>query len=318
MSHTGDAADDPAIWVNQANPAQSAVIGTDKLGAIEVYDLDGRRLQSLPVGRANNVDVRSDLGDGTAFTLSGRPISLVTASNRTNNSIIVYEMDPVSRQLRDIAARTITTGIQVYGECMYRSPQTGTFYAFLTGKTGQVEQWALSDNGAGKVDATKVRSFQVTTTEAEGCVADDELGFFYVADEYNGIWKYGAEPGAGTARTSVGSASAAGPLAPTIEGLTIARTSSGTGLLMASSQGNDTFAVYRREGANAFVGSFRVVAANGIDAVSGTDGIDVTTANLGPAFPAGVFAAQDGTNDAGNQNFKLVPFQLIAAVGQSG
>ncbi|MBK8315004.1 MAG: phytase [Acidobacteria bacterium] len=37
----------------------------------------------------------------------------------------------------------------------------------------------------------------------------------------------------------------------------------------------------------------------------------MTTANLGPAFPYGLFVAQDGFNDKGNQNFKLVPLQLI-------
>jgi 3-phytase len=37
----------------------------------------------------------------------------------------------------------------------------------------------------------------------------------------------------------------------------------------------------------------------------------VTTANLGPSFPHGVFVVQDGFNDKGNQNFKLVPLQAI-------
>jgi 3-phytase len=45
--------------------------------------------------------------------------------------------------------------------------------------------------------------------------------------------------------------------------------------------------------------------------VSDTDGIDATAASLGPAFPQGVFVAQDGKNDSGNQNFKLVPWQAI-------
>ena len=41
------------------------------------------------------------------------------------------------------------------------------------------------------------------------------------------------------------------------------------------------------------------------------DGIDATAASLGPAFPQGVFVAQDGKNEGGNQNFKLVPWQAI-------
>ena len=38
---SGDAADDPAIWVDAKNPGHSAVIGNDKGGALEVYDLTG-------------------------------------------------------------------------------------------------------------------------------------------------------------------------------------------------------------------------------------------------------------------------------------
>ena len=49
-----------------------------------------------------------------------------------------------------------------------------------------------------------------------------------------------------------------------------------------------------------------------IDKVTGTDGIDVVNSYLGPAFPKGVFIAQDDENDDGNQNYKLVPWQAIA------
>jgi len=53
--------------------------------------------------------------------------------------------------------------------------------------------------------------------------------------------------------------------------------------------------------------------------VEQTDGIDVTSASLGPAFPHGLFVAQDGVNEGGNQNFKLVPWEAIAnAIGLQG
>ncbi|MGH9852731.1 MAG: phytase, partial [Blastocatellia bacterium] len=76
-------------------------------------------------------------------------------------------------------------------------------------------------------------------------------------------------------------------------------------------QGNHSYVVYRREDNNEFVKKFRVGDGGGIDGAEETDGIDVTTANLGPAFPQGVFVVQDGFNDKGNQNFKLVPLQAI-------
>jgi hypothetical protein len=49
-----------------------------------------------------------------------------------------------------------------------------------------------------------------------------------------------------------------------------------------------------------------------IDGTSSTDGIDVMSAPLGAGFPNGLFVAQDGDNDTGNQNFKLVPWESVA------
>ncbi|MDQ2696595.1 MAG: phytase, partial [Pseudomonadota bacterium] len=81
---------------------------------------------------------------------------------------------------------------------------------------------------------------------------------------------------------------------------------------IASSQGDDAFVVYRREGDNDYLMTFQIAAGNGIDGVSDSDGIDVTNAPLGDAFPQGLFVAQDGKNDDGHQNFKLVPWERIA------
>ncbi len=58
--------------------------------------------------------------------------------------------------------------------------------------------------------------------------------------------------------------------------------------------------------------TFEIAAGNGIDRVSDTDGIDVINVNLGPDFPLGLFVVQDGHNDDDNQNFKLVPWSVIA------
>ena len=44
---TGDA-DDPAIWVEPADPAQSLILGTDKTQGLFVYGLDGAVRQFLP------------------------------------------------------------------------------------------------------------------------------------------------------------------------------------------------------------------------------------------------------------------------------
>ncbi len=303
IQKAGDSADDPAIWVNPHDPAQSLVIGTNKKGGLVVYDLSGKELQYLKDGRMNNVDVRS------GFRLGTETVALVTAGNRSNNSIAIYVIDPTTRRLKSVAARKIQTHT-VYGSCMYRSARTGKFYYILTCKDGLVEQYELLDAGKGKVDARLVRRFDIGTV-AEGCVADDEPGYLYISEEDVGLWKYGAEPNAGTARTLVDTSDGSGHLVADVEGVTLACGPDGSGYLIASSQGNNTYVMYRRDGQNAYVKTFRIVAGNGIDETSETDGIDVSTANLGPRFPHGVFVAQDGTNDQGNQNFKFVPWQLI-------
>ena len=298
----GDAADDPAIWVNPADPAQSTIIGTDKRGGLAVYDLSGKQIQYLPDGQMDNVDLR----DG--FKLGGRIVTIVAASNRKDNSIAVYKINPKTRTLENVAARKIKHGVIVYGMCMYRSVKTGKFYYFGTSKSGAVEQWELFDSN-GKVDAKKVRNIKLGSV-VEGCVADDELGHFYVSEEAVGIWKFGAEPEAGSGRTQVAKVGD-GRLFAHVEGLAIAYGEDGAGYLMVSSQGSHSYVVYRREGNNEFVKNFRVGNGEGVDGCEETDGIDVTTMNLGPAFPYGVFVVQDGFNDKGNQNFKLVPLQAI-------
>ncbi|MDQ3257754.1 MAG: phytase [Acidobacteriota bacterium] len=303
MSHARDAADDPAVWVHPTNPARSTIIGTDKQGGLAVYDLAGKQIQYLPDGKMNNVDIR------TGFRLGGQSIALVTAGNRSDNSIAIYRVNASTRMLKKIAARTITT-LTTYGSCMYRNAKIGKHYYFVNDKAGDVEQWELFDNGKGKVDARRVRNFNVGS-QTEGCVADDELGHFYIGEEEKGIWKYGAEPDAGTTRTLVDATGPTGHLSSNVEGLTIAYGSNGTGHLIASSQGNNTYVVYRREGDNAYLKTFKIVAGSAIDGTEETDGIDVTTVKLGSAFPRGLFIAQDGMNDGGNQNFKLVPWHLV-------
>jgi 3-phytase len=307
----GDAADDPAVWVHPKDPAQSLIIATQKKRGLHVYDLSGKRLQVLADGRLNNVDLRQ------GFKLGGGEVALVAASNRTSKSLALYSVDPNTRRLSDVAAGTIATGLQdPYGLCMYRSPKNGAFYVFINNADdGMVKQWKLTEQ-RGKVGGQLVRQFAVGS-QAEGCVADDEARALYVAEEDVGIWRYSAEPNGGTQRTRVDSTKG-GHLKADIEGLAVYQGPHGTGYLIASNQGANDYAVYRREGKNEFIGFFTVAGndALGIDGTSETDGIDVSSAALGPAFPNGVFVVQDGRNISPRerQNYKLVPWQSISAV----
>jgi len=309
VPNKGDAADDPAIWIHPTDPAQSVVIGTDKKGGLAVYDLAGNQLQYVPDGELNNVDLRYN------FPLGDERIALVTATNREDGTIAAYRVDPATRTLENVAAQPIITQSEAYGLCMYHSPTTGKYYVFTTAKGGGVLQWELFDTASGKVDAQAVRALQVGST-SEGCVADDELAYLYVGEEKIGIWKFGAEPDDNAEPILVDSVVPAGRLVVDVEGLAVYYTGVGTGYLIVSSQGSNEFLIYEREGDNAYVATFKIVAAEGIDAVTHTDGIDVTNFALGEAFPEGVFAVQDdkNTDPNANQDFKLVPWTSIASV----
>jgi 3-phytase len=140
---------------------------------------------------------------------------------------------------------------------------------------------------------------------------DDENGDLYVAEEEIGIWKYGAEPTAGTGRTQVDTTDGGGNLTADVEGLAIYYAADGKGYLLCSSQGSDDYTVYTRDGGNEYLGRFDI-GSGVVDGVTDSDGIDVQSFVLGDAFPQGVFITQDGSN-SGRQNFKLVPWERIAA-----
>jgi 3-phytase len=308
VSTYGDAADDPAIWVHPGDASQSLIIGANKKLGLEVYDLTGRRVQTLPDGRINNVDLR----DGFAF--EGAHVSLVAASNRTSKTIALYRVDVATRRLVALELEDAATGLRdPYGVCLYRSARSGRFYLFVNdADTGLMRQWRLEER-RGRIRATQVRDMQVGS-QAEGCVADDELGWLYLGEEDTGLWKYGAEPNARDKRTAVDRTDG-GNLTADVEGMSLWRGPGGTGYLVVSNQGEDNYAVYRREGANEFVGKFHVVAneESGIDGASETDGLDVTSASLGAGLEHGLLVVQDGRNltPSERQNFKLIPWSRI-------
>jgi len=308
VSSGGDAADDPAIWVHPADSALSLVLGTNKQAGLAVYDLAGRQVQFLPDGKINNVDLRPGFGK------PGTPDFIAAASDRTNAAIALYGIDTATRHVTRVDAHPIPAGFAPYGLCMYRNARSGKLYVFATSEDGRVRQWRLGAARDGRVDAKPVRTITVGTV-AEGCVADDEHGYLYVAEEDVGIWRYGAEPGAGDRRTAVARVKPDGELTDDVEGLAIYPRGDG-GFLVASSQGSNSYAVYDRLPPHTFRGLFRVRAdaVSGIDGASETDGLDVASAAL-PGFPDGLLVVQDGRNvePEAAQNFKFVSWRDVAA-----
>ncbi|WP_252275598.1 phytase [Pseudomonas subflava] len=303
VARHGDAADDPAIWVDPVNPARSRVLGTNKKQGLLVYDLDGKLLQDLPVGRLNNVDLRAN------FRLGGERVDLAVASNRDRNSIAVFAIDRASGALRE-AGEIDTPLAEIYGICLFQ-PASGELYAFANGKDGSFLQYRLSDAG-GRVDGELVRRFAVPS-QPEGCVADDQRQRLFLGEESTGVWAVDARADGPTELQEVIKVGDA--LHADVEGLALYQ-SADRDYLVVSSQGNDSYLVLDAEPPYALHGALRVGlnGALGIDGASETDGLEVTSANLGGPWSQGLLVVQDGRKrmPEATQNFKFVPWSEVA------
>jgi 3-phytase len=294
-----DAADDAEIWLNPADPAKSVIFGTDKKSGLFAFDLEGRKLDFLPVGRVNNVDLRA------GFESASGPRVLVGASNRTKLGISLFLLDPTTLKITHDESSFIATDLaDPYGFCMYRSAKTGALFAIVIGKDGEFRQFALAASDQG-IKAELVRRFAFGSI-AEGCVADDRTGILYVGDELRGIWKLGAEPTDGDKRELIAAVDGK-DLVADIEGLTLAPDGQDGGFLIASVQGNNTYALFSLPDTK-LVARFRIVAnaEKAVDEVTGTDGIALAMGNFGGQYPSGLFVVQDDENPGAAQNFKYV------------
>lgn len=302
----GDAADDPAIWVNRDDPAASLILGTDKKRGLNVYRLDGTLRQFLPIGRMNNVDLR----DG--FELGGREVVIVAASDRDRNAIALFAFTPEQPDLVDVADGVIATGLnQIYGLCMYRSPVSGQFYVFVNDKDGRYQQHELrASPSSERVSTRLVREFRVAG-QPEGCAADDPLGWLYVGEEAAGFYRLSAAADAPADLVLVDRVGT-GRLVADVEGIALYRRPEGHGYLVVSSQGDDAYALYQRAPPNDFVGRF-TIGDGPVDGASSTDGLEVTSEALPSPYEQGLLVVQDGTNTAPRapQNFKLVPWSEV-------
>lgn len=284
-----DAADDPAIWRNAANPAGSLIIGTDKKAGLYVYGLDGKVRDFHDAGRVNNVALAEH---------DGRIV--VAASDRNDPlkaQVALFTLDPASAKLTSLGRVPAGTG-EAYGMCLYRTPTA--LYAFMVAKDGTIRQLALDVTGA-TPKATIVRTMKLGT-QSEGCVVDPRSARLYVAEEDVGLWRFDARPDGPVEPVKIAAADGKQIVADA-EGVAIAQEGD-SGYLVVSSQGDNAYAVYRLAD-DSYVGRFRI-AAGKLGSTEETDGIEIATGDFGPAFPDGIMIAQDGVNPPKAQNFKLV------------
>jgi 3-phytase len=122
------------------------------------------------------------------------------------------------------------------------------------------------------------------------------------------IWKVPLSPTTLTA-SSYARVGEADGLVDDIEGLAIARNAEGRAWLVASSQGDNAYALFDLATGKP-AGRFRINGGT-LGGTSDTDGIEVVLGDFGPQYPEGLFMAQDGDNAPKAQNFKLLSWRSI-------
>lgn len=321
-----ESADDAAVWVHPTDPSLSLVIGNNKAVSdpawgLHVYDLAGTALSAVTGAKQNNVDVRY------GFLLGGQSVDIVASTNRTADTIDFFTVDAATQTL--VPAGSIPSGFNdPYGLALWHDRNRDAYHVFVSDNdgNGSIRQFELFDDG-GTIGGHLRRAWNVGSL-SEGLVVDDGRRSLFVGEENVGIWRYDADPAAPTGsgdRVAVGQ-DAGQVKAGDVEGLAILYVGdprAGQGYLLASEQGNHSYAILERADHNAdgnpyaYLGRFAIVAGNGVDGATDTDGIEAVSTGLGGTFAGGLFVVQDGSNDSGGQNYKLVSWNDVVAAADT-
>ena len=309
----GDAADDPAVWVNSKNSYESLIFGTDKQAGIHVYDLNGQELSFSKIGKMNNIDLR-DFNGSLYVVSSNRSLNTIDLWSFNNENFFQFFSGP-SPFTEKSKLRAIKIEFDVYGICM--GIIDNNLIAIVTEHDGsRVQLWDLLKQRLLKeIDIIEDEiNPSAEGNESEGCVVDDQNEIIFISREgSDGILKaFSAEDLSLIKRID----DREGFIDDDPEGIAIYATSASEGYILLSSQGDGTVNLYDRNHPFEYQGSFRVTFnKKGIDGASDTDGIEVISKRLGKDYPRGLLVVQDGYNDEdtkqGNQNFKYVSFQDV-------
>lgn len=303
--------DDPAIWVNVANPSRSLILATDKMpgvGGLYVFGLDGKLKRTIaPLDRPNNVDVEY------GFALDTGQVDIAVVTERLKHRLRIFGIAADGSDVRDLAPNGLPVlagqpapASEPMGIAIYKRPRDGAVFAIVAPKTGGTTDYLWQYRLAatdGAITATLVRRFGAFSRlgavagevgEIEAVVVDDALGYVYYSDERYGIRKYHADPEHPEAAKELAVLGREGYQGDR-EGLAIYSTANGGGYLVSSDQlpGATRIMIYSRNGSPRGPHDQPLLAAipTGADA---TDGLDVTSASL-PGFPAGLLAMMNST-----------------------
>ncbi|MDX2193712.1 MAG: phytase [Gemmatimonadales bacterium] len=305
--------DDPAIWIDPADPARSLVIGTDKgdtNGGLYVFRLDGSLDTARtrhPLRRPNNV------ASTTGLPLGGRSIDIAVTTERGARRLRVFTL-PDMRAVDGggIPVFDGDTARAPMGVALYRRPSDGAIFAIVGGKSGPAEgylwQYRLADDGTGTVRGTKVRAFGAygAQKEIEAIAVDDRLGYVYYSDETVGVRKYHADPDRPEAGAELALFADTG-VVQDHEGLAIYATGDSTGYLVLSDQQGRRIQVFPREGSARDPHAHSPLAVIPVSAME-TDGLEVTNVPLGPRFPQGMLVMMST-----NRTFHFYDWRDVAA-----
>lgn len=345
MPGSGDVADDTSVWVHPTDGARSLIFGCNKSdqksGGLYAFRLNGQPWKKLdawqpgvnwfaPGKKLNNVDICQSVGVGNETW------DVMAAANRTDRSIDVFRV--LADAEGDFAGLDLLGRVPIgagfasgtdapYGMALACLRAERRLLAFTSDKQGRVAEYELSLNpdqlglerAIGRRHDLAGKPWQISEQgcEIEGIVADPERKVVYIGSEDEGIFRFALTNGVLDQASKVVVDRVGPRLTADVEGLTMYFGSDGTGYLLASSQGSSRFVAYAREFAgaqpNRYCASFSLGAGGGIDRVRDTDGIDVTSANLGGRLGHGLFIAHDGDGKSPT-NYKLAAWEDIQAV----
>ena len=289
--------DDPAIWVNPNDPAQSMIIGTDKDvdGALYAFDLNGKVIEERTVRglkRPNNVDIEyglvigNDTVDiavtGERFTHNMRVFALPEMKPIDNGGIPVFEGEEEA-EFRDLM-----------GVALYKRPTDGAIFAIMGRKTGPVDgtylwQYLLEGTAEGTVKATLVRKFGYFSgvKEIEAIAVDNELGFVYYSDENVGVKKYYADPEMGNKELALFGKST---FLDDNEGISIFDAGNGKGFILVSDQQANQFQIFSREGTADNPHQHELLKTIKVS-TNESDGSEISNVAFNDTFKHGIFVA---------------------------
>jgi len=287
--------DDPAIWYNEDNPSESLIVGTDKNelnGGLYAFDIHGSmegHPNVYPMDRPNNVDLIQglSLGDST--------VDVAVVAERMTASIRVYTLpDLLPVDNGGIKVFEDDTANAVMGIALYHRHVDNEVFAIVSRKSNPVDeddylyQYRL-DGSSGVVRGELVRKFGKFSGEAEieAIAVDAEHGYVYYSDEMYGIRKYYADPDSSNVELAVFGTTG---FTDDREGISIYKHEDGSGYILVSNQGGNTFNVYPREGSGNDPHAHPQIASLVLSTVS-SDGSEVSSRPFGPEFPQGLFVA---------------------------